>query len=328
MKLPKITPPDPDATMMDRLMMTTPVVLTVIATLLAGLASSEMNLGQYYRGLAGQDQAKTGDQWGFFQAKRSRQAGIDNTVALLAAETGPQEFDANAWCAAVDKLPDVSAELKAALADESVKAGLATVASGKPPEIQGAPIGNGSLMSAVAAIEARQEEEQTHALVKQVSRDDLANAFAASNKNTVAFDEAIAPINTAVDRVNRLLEKQLAISQAKAASGGAAALQPQRDLYNAFTLARLRYSARRYGQEAKLNQQVANLYEVRVRQNSAESDRHRQRSKQFFYAMLLAQAGVVVATFGITQKKHSLWALATVAGLVALAYAIFVYVAM
>ncbi len=52
----------------------TPVFLTVLATVLAGLSSSEMTRSMYYRSLAAQHQAKVADQWAFFQAKRMREA--------------------------------------------------------------------------------------------------------------------------------------------------------------------------------------------------------------------------------------------------------------
>ena len=57
-----------------KILSATPIVMTVIATLLAGLASSEMTRAQYDRSLAAQQQSKAGDQWSFFQAKRLRSA--------------------------------------------------------------------------------------------------------------------------------------------------------------------------------------------------------------------------------------------------------------
>ena len=49
----------------------TPVVMTVIATMLAGLASSEMTRAQYDRSLAAQRQSKAGDQWNFSKGRNS-----------------------------------------------------------------------------------------------------------------------------------------------------------------------------------------------------------------------------------------------------------------
>src|SRR5437762_8154068 len=60
-----------------------PVVLTVVATLLAGLSTSEMTLAQYHRSLAAQNQSKVSDQWGFFQAKRIRQTGMEHAFDLM-----------------------------------------------------------------------------------------------------------------------------------------------------------------------------------------------------------------------------------------------------
>jgi hypothetical protein len=92
----KTTPPIPDdrpRTRFDTLLTSTPVILTVIATLLAGLSTSEMTQAQYHRALAAQNQSKAGDQWNFFQAKRIRGTNMDTTADLIAtlAEPGTVE---------------------------------------------------------------------------------------------------------------------------------------------------------------------------------------------------------------------------------------------
>src|SRR5262249_10304507 len=61
----------------------TPVILTMLATVLAGLSSSEMTLSQYFRSVAAQNQSKAGDQWGLFQAKRIRGTTLEMEVSLL-----------------------------------------------------------------------------------------------------------------------------------------------------------------------------------------------------------------------------------------------------
>src|ERR1019366_7602263 len=63
----------------------TPIIMTVIATMLAGLASSEMTKAQYDRAMAAQLQSKAGDQWSYFQAKKLRSAVAHNTLDLLQA---------------------------------------------------------------------------------------------------------------------------------------------------------------------------------------------------------------------------------------------------
>src|SRR5205823_7224552 len=62
----------------------TPVVLTVVATVLAGLSTSEMTLAQSHRSLAAQNQPKPSDQWGLFQAKRRCGTGREE-----ASDRGP-----------------------------------------------------------------------------------------------------------------------------------------------------------------------------------------------------------------------------------------------
>ena len=68
-----------------KLLIVTPVVMTVVATLLAGLASSEMTRAQYDRALGAQLQSKAGDQWNYFQAKKLRGAMQRNSLELLQA---------------------------------------------------------------------------------------------------------------------------------------------------------------------------------------------------------------------------------------------------
>ena len=68
-----------------KILSATPIVMTVIATLLAGLASSEMTRAQYDRAFGAQLQSKAGDQWGYFQAKKLRGAMQRNSLELLQA---------------------------------------------------------------------------------------------------------------------------------------------------------------------------------------------------------------------------------------------------
>src|SRR5438445_13535539 len=70
----------PRKTLWTIVLSSTPVILTVIATILAGLSSSEMTQAQYHRALAAQNQSKASDQWTFFQFKRSR--GQEMKMAL------------------------------------------------------------------------------------------------------------------------------------------------------------------------------------------------------------------------------------------------------
>lgn len=70
---------------------TTPVVLTILATILAGLSSGEMTRAQYYRAMAAQFQSKATDQWSFFQAKRIRGAMLEENLPAYAGR--PAQID-------------------------------------------------------------------------------------------------------------------------------------------------------------------------------------------------------------------------------------------
>ena len=99
-----------------------------------------------------------------------------------------------------------------------------------------------------------------------------------------------------------------------------------RQLSADFPAARLRFDAARYYREAKLNQLTAYLYEIAVRKTSLQSERHRIRSRYFFYGMLAAQAAVTIATFSLAVRERSwMWSLAAAIGVAVLSYAGFVY---
>jgi hypothetical protein len=93
-----------------------------------------------------------------------------------------------------------------------------------------------------------------------------------------------------------------------------------------FTAARLRYTAVRYEVEARLNQAIANLFELQVRKSNFSAERHHARSQRFFVGMLGAQLGVIVSTFAMAARKRNLlWSLAATAGALAIGFAIYVY---
>ena len=86
---------------------------------------------------------------------------------------------------------------------------------------------------------------------------------------------------------------------------------------------------RRYRAESALNQGIGYLYEVRVKVDTAESDRHRKRSTNFFYAMLLAQVGAVLSSLAMARKqKSTLWLMAAFVGVIAVGVGAYVYLTM
>src|SRR4051812_33073111 len=99
-----------------------PVVLTVLATVLAGLSSSEMTRSMYYRSLAAQNQAKAGSQWAFFQAKRIRGTTLESTNDLVPALSAPPPLDAAQLLSAVERVESGIRAAGDAAAADRVKA--------------------------------------------------------------------------------------------------------------------------------------------------------------------------------------------------------------
>ncbi|HZZ82411.1 MAG TPA: DUF4337 family protein [Gemmataceae bacterium] len=70
----------------ETIVVSTPVILTVVATFILGRSTSEMTQAQYQRAVAGQKQSKVADEWAFFQAKRIRGTDYETTAAVLLAQ--------------------------------------------------------------------------------------------------------------------------------------------------------------------------------------------------------------------------------------------------
>ncbi len=93
-----------------------------------------------------------------------------------------------------------------------------------------------------------------------------------------------------------------------------------------FKAARHTFTGFRYEDDARSNQESAFLYEVKVLQSSARSDRHLARSFGFMIAMLVAQVGVTIASVAIAMRRRvPWWLLAVVAGLSAITFAAYVF---
>ncbi len=283
----------------------TPVVLAVVATMLAGLASSEMTKAQYDRSLAAQLQSKAGDQWSFFQAKRLRSALQNNTLDVILNTSGRSPLDRAAWLQALAGTP-VAAEL-ASPAGTSTLGILFDRTLPQPPAA--APLAP-QVHAALVALETARPEPEFNEQLAKVSDGDLDVAVRSARDQTMALDTVLKPVGQIVDR----MEQQLDRPQVDAAVRGS------------FVAARLGYNARRYDAEARLNQSVAALYELQVRKANLSAARHHRRSQKFFFGMLAAQLGVIVSTLAIAARQRNLlWGLAAGAGAAAIAFAGYVY---
>lgn len=280
----------------------TPVIMTVVATLLAGLSTSEMTRAQYTRALAAQQQSKAGDQWAFFQAKRLRgaiQAGALDTAQLTVGDITPDAARLRAFAAT---LPDSTPLLAA----------LDTLLSGQLPPQAAAPTLAPEIRAALDAIERGAPDTEVATAVRAIASAALTDALRAAQDHARSFDATLHPIVTQGDRLGEAIDASAAA---------------KKTLGRDFAVLRLSYSSMRYDAEAKLNQSIARLYDVQVRQTNLTAERHQRRSTRFFYGMLGAQAAVLVSTFAIAARRRSLlWSLAASAGLVAVSFAAYVYV--
>ncbi|HUK51966.1 MAG TPA: DUF4337 family protein [Candidatus Binatia bacterium] len=155
-------------TLWGKILAATPVVMTVVATMLAGLASSEMTRAQYHRALAAQQQSKTGDQWEFFQAKRLRSALQLSTLDVLQATGEVRPLDA------------------------------ATLSAIGPPPAPPAPALAPAVQAAQDAVLAGRPESEVSPLIARLTDPALAAALLAAQERAGSFDALLAPNNKAV----------------------------------------------------------------------------------------------------------------------------------
>jgi len=266
----------------------TPIVMTVIATMLAGLASSEMTKAQYDRSAAAQLQSKAGDQWGYFQAKKLRSAVAHNSLDLLAAT--------------VDIVP-----LTAEVLPTADKAIIAALVKNEIPAATPAKFDE-AVNAALTALEKSAPETEVSAALVKIKPAVLAEALNAAQEAANAFDIATKPVNKAMDKMDESL------------------MTGDKNVFRSFSAARLRHTSTRYETEARLNQAVASVYELQVRQNNYTAEKHHRRSAKFFFGMLASQMAVIISTFAIAARKRNfLWSIAAAAGTAAVSFSIYVY---
>jgi hypothetical protein len=170
--IPEELKKDMPQTSWGKVLSATPVVMTDIATLLAGLATSEMTRAQHDRALGAQLQSKAGDQWGYFQAKKLRSALQRNSLELLQATTDVRPLKNPA----LDKVPAVAA-----------------------------PVLDANVQTALSALEADKPEAELAADLKSVDDKELAAALEATRDQARDFDAALTPANQAIAQLEMSL---------------------------------------------------------------------------------------------------------------------------
>jgi hypothetical protein len=172
-------------------------------------------------------------------------------------------------------------------------------------------------------VENLETDAQISLTLKDVTNKELEEALAQARDCSLEFDTVAAPINKAVDKLESILTGPAFLSTFPTTSNASnASSSISRD----FTAARLKYTAQRYETEARLNQAIANIYELQVRKSNFSAEHHHYRSQRFFFGMLAAQLGVIMSTFAMAARQRNLlWSLAAAAGLLAVAFAVYVY---
>lgn len=400
---PPVEPSKPARTTWETVLTTTPVILTVLGTLLAGLSSSEMTLAQYHRSLAAQSQSKAGDQWGFFQAKRIRGQGLEATVELMpvigrfgtvspetlqsaadrvvqrcqraiqdaerlqqainATEKGSgPDGEARATAASLvraaqeakERAETTRKDLDHKLREPKTRSAFTYLRSTAMPETRDLPT-DPKVEELLRDIADRKPEREVVSAVTQMPEEQVQQALEDAEANARSCERAGKPVSRSLEELIRVLNADataaallhaavrsitdalLDLPERKESAEVRAALDAMtrsatavrtaaEELMATFSAARLDYEARRYRREASYNQTVAGVHEILVRKQGAASERHRERSKKFFYGMLCAQAGVAIASMALAARlKSVLWALAGVAGLGALLFSGYVY---
>lgn len=171
---------------------------------------------------------------------------------------------------------------------------IAALTTGALPRTAPAPKLPDPVSSALSAIDSARPDEEVARLVLAAAGPVLDGALREHQAHARMLDAQLEPLSNLIG----IWETQLAG-------------QP---LMREFTDARLRFHSQRYDVEARLNQTVAQLFEMQVRASNLAAERHHRRSGRFFYGMLAAQLAVIVSTF----------ALAAAAGALALAFTTYV----
>jgi hypothetical protein len=379
--------PDPDKrSLFETVVLSTPVMLTVIATFILGRSSSEMTQAQYQRSVAGQNQSKVGDQWAFFQAKRIRgdvhEQAADMLLALKADPFTPHtlvdaaedmlremrtvqlpaDSEAGKQLRALEKKAETSLEqIKIAvnppktgwkgkaitLTPENVKTAfdaLLAYPSAKPekPDISG--IDKDQLAKLDAVLDDIRKGKPEKDLAQKTLEIEPATVDAAMERakaNAAAIQQRGKSIDIVLEEFDAMVENQAALARefrrvamqavtAKKLVVDQAPFDRMRDLTaklrGDYKAARHNFTAQRYEDDARTNQDAAYLYEVYVLQSSARSDNHLKRSLGFMIAMLVAQVGVTVGSLAMMLKyRFPVWAIAALSGFMAIALGAYVY---
>lgn len=310
---------EPPKSTLDKVITSTPVVMTIVATVLAGLSTSEMNQAQYFRATAAQQQSKASDQWALFQAKRGRAADAEQRAELFLTlgEAGPFSIDQVTTLPRAATTTPAATQAAGMLDDPGVKTAAEMLRNPVLPSTPPPKFDDPAVAAAYDALRKNEGETADRALFAKVTDKSLHEALRKAEQRTRESDDALNPIDAGVLKLAKAVDGM---------AGGTADAAQARRVRASFNAARLKFEDARQHEVAKLNQVTAYLYEISVRRATIESERHRTRSLYFFFGMLGTQAAVTLATIAIAARERSaLWVMAAVIGVLAVAYAGYVY---
>ena len=181
--------PEPPKTLFDRVIVATPIVLTIIATIFAGLSGTEMNLAMYWRSVAAQDQAKSTSQWSLAGFKRDRSLIAQGQAQTLLAIAGRGPEAAGA---ALDAVP---------LAKER-GTGAAWLKGEGPPK-PGLPAVGEPIQSVQQALAERLPEDEVLRRAVSVGRTAVDDAIRQAEAAADDFDKLCEPALKAADDIER-----------------------------------------------------------------------------------------------------------------------------
>jgi hypothetical protein len=242
-----------------------------------------------------------------------------------------------------------------------VRAAFAFLSGNQLPEVEDVKFEQENIQRAVQAINDRLGENELGPILRQINEEDVGRAIETAEGNARRFESAGKSVGKMLDEIDKLVQDQTARAgdfhqtvadyrhaltgsrpglgekvssdlQSQDASlerSDAAVQAAAEELDNLFKAGRYSYTARRQKRESDYHLKTAGLYEVQVHLNSLTSDRHRTRSKLFFFCMLAAQAGVTIASLSLAvRQRNVLWALAGLAGIAAVTFSGWVYLYM
>jgi len=247
------------------------------------------------------------------------------------------------------------------LANQELQTAFVFLSGNKLPEVEDVKSQQEHIDQAVQAISDRLGENELMPILRQIKELDLGRAIETAEGNARRFESAGKSVGKMLDEIDKLIQDQtvragdfhqavadyrLALTEARSGlaeklssdlhspdasleKSDAAVQAAAEELDNLFKAGRYSYTARRQKRESDYHLKTAGLYEVQVHLNSLTSDRHRTRSKLFFFGMLAAQAGVTIASLSLAvRQRNVLWALAGVAGIAAVTFSGWVYLYM